>query len=94
MSQSVLFLDSFNTSIGYKLEEKLRHENNLSRCYRIDSRAHDLIQLTDILLGVTTYIKEKKDTKSKAKLRVVDSFNKYKQFNKKHSNNYESIYML
>lgn len=94
-SQSALFLDSFTTPPGYKIEESIRNANNLSRCYRIDSRAHDLMQLCDTLLGVTTYIHEKKETSSRAKLNVVSAFKRYREtFNKKHSFSYESVYTL
>jgi hypothetical protein len=93
-SGSVFFLDSFTTPAGYKFEEKVRDSNNLSRCYRIDSRAHDLMQLTDLLLGVTTYLKTKKHTSSRAKLELVDKFNFLgKNYNKK-THPHQSVYMV
>lgn len=93
-SSSTLFLDSFTTPAKYKIEEKIRDANNLSRCYRIDSRAHDLMQLCDVLLGVTTYQLEDKQTSSRAKLDLVRSFEKYSNYKKKHPYNYQSVYML
>ncbi len=93
-SRSILFLDSFTTPPKYKIEEKIRDANNLSRCYRIDSRAHDLMQLCDALLGITTYLLEKKRTSSRAKLDLVSSYKRCQKFKKKHSYKYESIYIL
>ncbi|MFC1811046.1 DUF3800 domain-containing protein [Patescibacteria group bacterium] len=94
-SQSILFTDSFNTPAGYKFEEIVRNTNNLSRCYRVDSRAHDLIQLADLLLGVTTYINTKKRTKSKAKLNLVKAYKGFIKTTKtKHSGSYQSVYTI
>ncbi len=94
-SESVFFLDYFTTATGYKFEEKVRNSNNLSRCYRIDSRAHDLMQLTDLLLGVTTYIQTKKHTLSKAKLSLVNKFTHFqKSYNSKKPHQYESFYLV
>lgn len=76
-SSSMLFVDSFTTPRGYRFEEKVRDENNLDRCFRIDSRAHDLMQLTDLLLGLSVYTNQQKKTSSKAKLRVLDSFTNF-----------------
>ncbi|MCK9186779.1 hypothetical protein M0P48_05100 [Candidatus Gracilibacteria bacterium] len=73
-SNSVFFLDTFTTTSGYRFEEKVRNSCNLSRCFRIDSRAHDLIQLADILLGITVFKKDKKETSSGAKLRILRVF--------------------
>lgn len=56
-SNSVFFLDTFTTAYGIRFEESVRETNNLARCFRIDSRAHDLMQLTDLLLGVTVFEK-------------------------------------
>lgn len=93
-SNSVLFLDSFNTAAGQKIEHKIRTANNLSRCYRIDSRSHDLIQLCDLLLGVTTHQLMNKTTESKSKLRVLDSFDHFsKKYTKKHPGKYQSVYL-
>lgn len=95
-TQSVFFLDSFNTPAGYKFEEDIRKRNNLSRCYRLDSRAHDLIQLTDILLGITVYEAEKKHTSSRAKLDLFRRFSelrtRYSQ--KKKDQSWDPIYIL
>lgn len=73
-SSSVFFMDTFTTAKGFRFEEKVRDANNLSRCYRIDSRSHDLRQLTDLLLGITVFRQLKKKTRSKAKLRVLKKF--------------------
>ncbi len=80
-TQSVFFLDSFTTPAGFKFEEKVRNVNNLSRCYRIDSRAHDLMQLTDLLLGVTTFLLKGRSEVSRAKKQVVEKFS---ELNQKH----------
>ncbi len=94
-SQSVFFLDYFSTASGYKFEEKVRDENNLSRCYRIDSRAHDMMQLADLLLGITTYIETKKHTGSKAKLNFLYKFsNLQKSYNKKKTHLLKSVYIM
>ena len=93
-SSSTLFLDSFTTPAKYKIEEKIRDSNNLSRCYRIDSRAHDLMQLCDVLLGATTYQFENKKTNSRAKLDLIESFEKYRKYKKKHPYNYQSVYIF
>ncbi|MFA5829622.1 MAG: hypothetical protein WC843_03955 [Candidatus Gracilibacteria bacterium] len=94
-SESVFFLDYFSTATGYKFEEKVRDSNNLSRCYRIDSRAHDLMQLTDLLLGITTYIKTGKHTGSRAKLSLVNKFNYFqKSYNNKKTHSLQSVYQL
>lgn len=94
-SQSVFFLDSFTTPAGYKFEEKVRNINNLSRCYQIDSRSHDLMQLTDILLGITTYGKNQKKTSSKAKLKLVNKFTYLeKVYAKKALAKYKSLYLM
>ena len=94
-SEFVFFLDYFTTATGYKFEEKVRDAKNLSRCYRIDSRAHDLMQLTDLLLGVTTYIQTKKHTLSKAKLSLVNKFIHFqKSYNSKRSHQNESFYVI
>lgn len=93
-SNSVLFLDSFNTSAGLKIEHKIRSTNNLSRCYRIDSRSHDLIQLCDLLLGISTHQLMDKTTENKSKLRVLESFDYLsKKYTKKHPGTYQSIYV-
>lgn len=95
LSESVFFLDYFTTASGYKFEEKVRNSNNLSRCYRIDSRSHDLMQLADLLLGITTYKLVKKKTTSKAKQKVLynfDSQRKVKENEKTHP--YECVYIL
>jgi hypothetical protein len=52
-TQSVFFLDSFNTPAGVKFENEITSRNNLARCYRLDSKAHDLIQMADLLLALT-----------------------------------------
>ncbi|MDP2691090.1 MAG: DUF3800 domain-containing protein [bacterium] len=95
-TQSVFFLDSFNTPAGYKFEEDIRKRNNLSRCYRLDSRVHDLIQLADLLLGLTVYELEKKHLKSRPKLDLVKRFRelrtKYAQ--KKKDQDWDPIYIL
>lgn len=91
-SESILFMDSHNTPAGYKLEENIRNTNNLSRCYRIDSRASDLIQLADLLLGITVSLGEKKHTNNKGKLLVVHTFKHLKEtYKQKFSENYEGI---
>lgn len=91
-SNSVFFLDTFTTSSGYRFEEKVRNENNLSRCFRIDSRAHDLMQLTDILLGITVFQITNKKTKSEAKLRLVKAFDKELQSLQKSKLHHKSVY--
>ncbi|MDP2643138.1 MAG: hypothetical protein Q8P62_04830 [Candidatus Peregrinibacteria bacterium] len=73
-SNSVFFLDTFTTTSGYRFEEKVRNSCNVSRCFRIDSRAHDLIQLTDLLLGITVSKREGKETSNKSKIRVLNIF--------------------
>lgn len=78
-TKSVFFLDSFTTPAGYKFEEKVRKANNLLRCYRIDSRAHDIMQLTDLLLGVTTFLKKGLSQTSYAKEQVVQRFSNLKK---------------
>jgi len=95
-SKSVLFLDSFTTPQQLKLEEKIRQQNNISRCYRIDSRAHDLIQLTDILLGITVARQEKKKISSnEAKLHAYKKFEYCeKNFLPKYRRKHESTYYL
>lgn len=93
-SQSVFFLDYFTTALGYKFEEKVRNSNNLSRCYRIDSRCHDLMQLTDLLLGITTYIHNKKHTSSKAKLALVHKFQYLQKNHNKKTPSYKSVYLV
>lgn len=94
-SESVFFLDYFTTPAGYKFEEKVRDMNNLARCYRIDSRTHDLMQLTDLLLGVTTYIRNEKHTLSRAKLRLVEKFNYLEKiYNNKKTHPYKSVYLI
>lgn len=95
-SNSVFFLDTFTTTSGYRFEEKVRNACNLARCFRIDSRAHDIMQLTDLLLGITVFTHEEKETTSKSKLRVLKAFD-YEQ--KKISRNkkapsYEPIYYI
>lgn len=92
--ESVFFLDYFTTKAGYKFEEKVRDYNNLSRCYRIDSRSHDLMQLTDLLLGVTTYLRNEKQTTSTAKLLLVEKFEYCKRtFSNKKTLLNESVYI-
>ena len=71
---SIFFLDTFTTTSGYRFEEKVRNACNLSRCFRIDSRAHDLIQLTDLLLGITVFKRDGKETSNKSKMRVLNVF--------------------
>lgn len=93
-SESVFFLDYFSTSSGYKFEEKVRNTNNLSRCYRIDSKAHDLMQLTDLLLGITTFLHEGKHTSAKAKLSLVQRFNGLKNsLETKKTHPYKCVYV-
>lgn len=94
---SIAFLDNFTTSKEDKFELDVIEKTKLSRCYRIDSRSHDLIQLSDILLWITTYKYAWKETTNKSKLRVLDSFeyfeeNFIKWENKKHS--IESVYIV
>lgn len=93
-SNSIFFLDTFTTASGYRFEEKVRNCCNLARCFRIDSRAHDIMQLTDLLLGITVFNNEKKETSNKSKLRVLNGFNyeKGKISKKKKAPSYESIY--
>jgi hypothetical protein len=93
-SESVFFLDYFNTPAGYKFEEKVRNNINLSRCYRIDSRAHDLMQLTDLLLGITTYLKLNKHTSSRAKLNLVNKYNHFqKLYNSKKTHSFMCVHI-
>jgi hypothetical protein len=73
-SQSVFFLDSFNTPAKYRFEKDIMTRNNLSRCYRLDSRVHDLIQLTDLLLGLSVFEMDKKHTSNKPKLNLFRKF--------------------
>lgn len=73
-SGSTFFLDTFTSAPGFRFEEVVRDSHNLSRCFRIDSRAHDIMQLTDLLLGITVFKKLKKETKSRAKLTVLNEF--------------------
>lgn len=77
--ESVLFSDSFTTLSAYNFEEKVVTQNGLSRCYRIDSRAHDLIQLTDLLLGLIVSSRNKNNSliTNKSKLRVIEEFEKH-----------------
>lgn len=77
---SIFFLDSFNTPARYRFEQDIMIRNNLSRCYRLDSRAHDLLQLTDLLLGVTVFEIKKKHTSNKAKLRLFRKFKSDKEY--------------
>ena len=42
-SNSIFFLDTFTTAPGFRFEEVVRDGNNLSRCFRLDSRAHDRV---------------------------------------------------
>jgi len=95
-TQSVFFLDSFNTPAGYKFEEDIRRRNNLSRCYRLDSRAHDLVQLTDVLLGITVYELEKKHTSSRPKLDLLNRYRdlKTRYSQKKKDQDWDPIYIL
>ena len=79
-TQSVFFLDSFNTPAGLRFEKDIMTCNNLSRCYRIDSRAHDLIQLADLLLGLTVFELEKKHTSNKPKLNLFWQFKNDRKF--------------
>lgn len=93
--ESVFFLDYFTTAAHFKFEEKVRNSNNLSRCYRIDSRSHDLMQLTDLLLGITTYIKTGKSTSSKAKLQLIEKFTYCKSnYKNKKTHFNESVYLI
>lgn len=86
--------DDLRKKYADEKEFKSDMSNNLSRCYRIDSRSHDLIQLCDLLLGVTTNQLIKKTTQSNAKLRVLDTLVRCsKQYTKKHSGTYQSIYL-
>ena len=55
-SESILFMDTFPTPVGFKLEKKIMGLTNLSRCYRVDSKVHDLMQLTDIIGIYTIYV--------------------------------------
>jgi len=95
-SNSVFFLDTFTTTSGYRFEEKVRNSCNLARCFRIDSRSHDIMQLADLLLGITVFKKEGKTTLNKSKLRVLNFFeeqqNKIRQ--KKRAPSYEPTYIL
>lgn len=95
-AQSIFFLDAFNTPAGFKFEKEIVQRNNLSRCYRLDSRAHDLLQMTDLLLGATVYELEKKDTTSKPKLNLIKKFSSYKKYysSKRKEHNWSPIYIL
>lgn len=95
-TQSVFFLDSFNTPGGYTFEQDIRRRNNLSRCYRLDSRVHDLIQLADILLGVTVYEIEKKHTSNKPKLNLVRHFKKQREYflSKRKDQTWDPLYIF
>jgi hypothetical protein len=78
-SKSVFFLDSFNTPAGIKFEKEITTRNNLGRCYRLDSKAHDLIQMTDLLLALTVVDLQKKTIQSKAKLSLYKEFSKLRE---------------
>ncbi|MBU1044622.1 MAG: hypothetical protein KJ915_09545 [Candidatus Omnitrophica bacterium] len=95
-SSSVFFLDTFTTTSGYRFEEKVRNACNLARCFRIDSRAHDIMQLTDLLLGITVFKHTNKETTNKSKLRALSMFDKQKdKANKKRKPpSYEPIYYI
>lgn len=93
-SNSVFFLDAFTSAPGFRFEEKVRDSNNLARCFRLDSRAHDIMQLTDLLLGITVFKKFKKKTVSKAKLRVIRKFDELFLSTKKRGIKYNCIYEL
>lgn len=94
-SDSVFFLDTFTTTSGYRFEEKVRDSCNLARCYRIDSRAHDIMQLTDVLLGITVFRNKGKETTNKSKLRVLKAFDdQQKILYKKKAPSYEPIYYI
>jgi len=92
-SNSVFFLDTFTTASGYRFEEKVRDSCNLARCFRIDSRAHDIMQLADVLLGITVFKKEKKTTTNKSKLRVLEAFDKQSR-KKKKAPMFEPVYFI
>lgn len=95
LSNSVLFVDSFTTPGGHKFEQKVFRSQNLARCYRIDSRAHDLMQLTDLLLGLTVFEQDKKTTKSKAKLNLVKTFKRFKKsYTQKNQPTFPSINLI
>lgn len=95
-SSSVFFLDTFTTASGYRFEEKVRDSCNLARCFRIDSRAHDIMQLTDLLLGITVFKNEKKVTMNESKLRVLKAFDEQKEriYKKKKAPLLEPIYYI
>ena len=95
-TQSVFFLDSFNTPAGYKFEQEIMVRNNLSRCYRLDSRVHDLIQLTDLLLGVTVFELKNKQTSSKPKLNLIRGFKSDREYYlaKKKDQAWDPIYIF
>lgn len=73
-SSSIFFLDTFSTPPGYKFEETVVESNGLSRCFRLDSRANDLLQLTDLLLGITVSKMSQKSTTNKAKQNLLAGF--------------------
>ncbi|MCF7846291.1 MAG: hypothetical protein K9L85_03555 [Candidatus Peribacteraceae bacterium] len=95
-SSSVFFLDTFTTTSGYRFEEKVRNACNLARCFRIDSRAHDIMQLADILLGITVFNSKGKKTNNKSKLRVLESFEKQKNkiHQRKTTSSCEAVYYI
>lgn len=88
-SKTIFFLDSFTIRPGYNLEEIIQTTNNLSRCYKIDSRANDLMQITDLLLGITTFILENKQTFSSAKIKLVNKFRDLKK-----AQSCESVFLM
>lgn len=95
-SQSIFFLDSFNTPAGFKFEKEIMRRNNLSRCYRLDSRVHDLLQLSDLLLGLTVFDLKHKKTAAKPKLSLYREFKRSTEFyaGKRKNQAWDPIYFL
>ena len=50
---SVIFLDFDNEDKNERLNQRLVHDVKVLRCYSLDSRGSNCLQLADLLLGVT-----------------------------------------